>query len=224
MNENLIIETLKEKTELKDKVYQNTLLAFSFLKKELAVFSAFMTKQLGSKGEVLLKDNGAFEMEFHFGGEVLIFSMHTDIFNFDDSHFIHQSDYLKQDNKRSYCGVIKVYNFLSDSFKYNRNNDLGYLIARLFINVENHYFVEGKRQLGFLYNDFENAIIDEDGIKAIVESCILYATEFDLLVPPFDAVKEITVYQKIEQMGNASIKTGKRLGFQFQADSDHVSY
>ena len=224
MNEKLIIETLKEKTELKDKVYQNTLLAFGFLKKELTVFSSFMTKQLGSKGEVLLKDNGAFEMEFHFGGEVLIFSMHTDIFNFDDSHFIHQSNYLKQDNKRSYCGVIKVYNFLSDSFKYNRNNDLGYLIARLFINVENHYFVEGKRQLGFLYNDFENAIIDENGIKAIVESCVLYATEFDLLVPPFDAVKEITVYQKIEQMGNASIKTGKRLGFQFQADSDHVSY
>jgi hypothetical protein len=113
---------------------------------------------------------------------------------------------------------------LSDSFKYNRNNDLGYLIARIFINIENHYFVEGKRQLGFLYNDFENAIIDETSIKAVVESCVLYATEFDLLVPPFNEVKEITVYQKIEQMGNASIKTGKRLGFQFQADSDHISY
>ncbi len=224
MNEKLIIETLEEKTELKEKVYQNTLQTFSNLKKEVAIFSAFMSKQLGSKGEVLLKENGAFEIEFHFGGEVLIFSMHTDIFNFDDSHFIHQSDYLKHDNKRSYCGVIKVYNFLSDSFKYNRNNDLGYLIARMFINIENHYFVEGKRQLGFLYNDFENAIIDETSIKAVVESCVLYATEFDLLVPPFNEVKEITVYQKIEQMGNASIKTGKRLGFQFQADSDHISY
>ena len=43
-------------------------------------------------------------------------------------------------------------------------------------------------------------------------------------MPPFDEVKEITVYQKIEQMGNAAVKTGKRLGFQFQADNDQVSY
>ncbi len=224
MSEQLIIETLEEKTVLKQQVYQNTLKAFADLKKELALLSNFMSKQLGSKGDVLLKDNGAFEMEFHFGGEVLICSMHTDVFNFDDSHIIHQSNYVKQVSSRSYCGVIKVYNFLSDSFKYNRNNDLGYLIARIFINSDNHYFVEGKRQLGFLYNDFENSIMDEAAMKAIMQSCILYAVEFDLLVPPFDEVKEITVYQKIEQMGNAAVKTGKRLGFQFQADNDQVSY
>ena len=44
---------------------------------------------------------------------------------------------------RTYCGVINMYNFLSDSFKYNRENDLGYLIGRMFINKENT-FVEGK--------------------------------------------------------------------------------
>ena len=222
MNQQLILDTLKDKYELKEKISQISIQIFAQLKKELAAMNEFMGKSLGAKGEVMLKDNGAFEMEFHFSGEVLIFSLHTDVFNFDDSHIIHQSNYVKQDASRSYCGIIKVYNFLSDSFKYNRNNDLGYLIARIFINAESHYFVEGKRQLGFLYNDFENSVIDQAAVKAVVESCILYAIEFDLLVPPFDAVKEITVYQKIEQMGNAAVKTGKRLGFKFQADSDQI--
>jgi len=34
--------------------------------------------------------------------------------------------------------MISIYNFLSDSFKFNRVNDIGYLIARVFTNKENH--------------------------------------------------------------------------------------
>ena len=52
--------------------------------------------------------------------------------------------------------MINIYNFLADSFKYNRLNDVGYLVGRVFLNKDLHYFVEGKRQLGFLYNDFVN--------------------------------------------------------------------
>ena len=39
------------------------------------------------------------------------------------------------------------------------SNDLGYLIGRIFINHENHFMVQGKRQLGFLYNDFINQLL-----------------------------------------------------------------
>ena len=40
---------------------------------------------------------------------------------------------------------------------------MGYCIGRIFINKENHYFVEGKRQLGFLYNDFMNSKMNKNG-------------------------------------------------------------
>jgi hypothetical protein len=223
MSKELIIQSINEKSILKEMIFQQSLSAFTQLKKEVIAMNDFMSKNLNPKGEVSFRENGSFEIEFHFGDEVLIFSLHTDIFNFDNNHIIHQSEYVKQNPLRSYCGIIKVYNFLSDSFKYNRNNDLGYLIARIFINTESHYFVEGKRQLGFLYNDFENSVLEPNTMNAILESCILYAADFDLLVPPFDEVKEITVYQKIEQMGNAAVKTGKRMGFKFQADSDQFS-
>ena len=45
--------------------------------------------------------------------------------------------------------MINIYNFLSDSFVYDRERDLGYLVARVFLNKEGHFFVQGKKQLGF---------------------------------------------------------------------------
>ena len=45
---------------------------------------------------------------------------------------------------RSFCGVINIYNFLSQTLlKYNRLNDAGFLIASVFINKDYHFFVEG---------------------------------------------------------------------------------
>ena len=101
-------------------------------------------------------------------------------------------------------------------------NDLGYVVGRVFINRENHYFAEGKRQLGFLYNDFIHSVIDETSIKAILESSILYCMNFDLFTPPFDAIKEVSVQDMQTASESMQIKTGKRLGFRFQADSDGV--
>jgi hypothetical protein len=98
-------------------------------------------------------------------------------------------------------------------------NDLGYLIARIFINSENHFMVQGKRQLGFLYNDMQNSIIDRDQMKAIIQSAVLYALDFDLLVPPYDVVKEVSVSEMQAVSQGLKVGTGKRLGFKFSADS-----
>jgi len=100
----------------------------------------------------------------------------------------------------------------------NRLHDLGYLIARIFINKDKHFYVEGKRQLGFLYNDFQNMVMNEVYMRAICESAILYALDFDLLVPPYDQVKQITVQQRVAEHIQATQTTAKRLGFRFQAD------
>ena len=56
-----------------------------------------------------------------FGGSALLFHMHSNVFDFPNlpipfiKHLM-----LKEDTLRSFCGVINIYNFLSDSFKYNR--------------------------------------------------------------------------------------------------------
>ena len=111
-----------------------------------------------------------------------------------------------------------IFNFLADSFKYNRSNDIGYLIGRVFINRELHYFVEGKREVGLLYNNFGHSSIDIKTIRSIVHSSILYTINFDLLTPPFDNLKEVSVVEMQSQLDTMSIRTGKRIGFRFQAD------
>ena len=167
-------------------------------------------------------DKSEYEFHIKFGGDILVFFMHTNVFDFEKSHAIWKTSYLKEDELRAYCGMINVYNFLSDSFKYNRLNDVGYLVGRIFLNKDLHYFVEGKRQLGFLYNDFVNEVINNDKIRKIIESSILYSMDFDLLTPHYDTMKVVSVNEVNEVTSAMSIKTGKRLGFKFQADNDFI--
>jgi len=210
---------------MKQDTFQNTLAVFKIFKTTLKEISADLKKQMKGIDERIrfgYKEKSEYEAELKFAGDVLIFYMHTNIFNFDSSHNISKTSYVQEDEFRSYCGMITVHNFLTDSFKYNRVNDVGYLIARIFVNKEKHYFIEGKRQLGFLYNDFVNAVIDKKAIKEIIESAILYTLNFDMFTPPYDDVKEVSVKDFKEATKNMMLKTGKRMGFTFQADSDQV--
>ena len=82
--------------------------------------------------------------------------------------------------------------------------------------------VQGKRQLGFLYNDFINATIDKDKLKSIVQSAILYSLDFDLLVPSYDLVNKVSV-NEVKQVGDThKLRTAKRLGFVFENNNDEI--
>jgi hypothetical protein len=148
--------------------------------------------------------------------------MHTNVFEFSRDHEVMKTSYIREDILRSYCGVINIYNFLSDSFKYNRVNDIGYLIGRLFINRDKHYFIEGKREIGMLYNNFAQSLIDRQSTRQILESAIRYTVNFDLLTPPYETVKEVTVFDMQTTLDNMRLQTGKRLGFKFQADQEEL--
>ena len=221
----LIVDTISKKSVLKQDVFNNIQANFKLLKKALKEVVSELNEKINgvdNRIEIKYTDKSEFEAQLQIAGDVLVFHMHTNVFKFDASNSIWKTSYLKEDENRGYAGVIHVYNFLTDSFKYNRVNDSGYLIARMFVNNENHFMVQGKRQLGFLYNDFVNAIIDESKIKAVLESAVLYTLDFDLYTPPYDAIKEISVYQITEMSNSMQIKTGKRLGFQFSADSAEI--
>ncbi|HXC06244.1 MAG TPA: hypothetical protein VNZ86_15910 [Bacteroidia bacterium] len=220
-----ILRLLKTKSSMKQDVYECTLESFKYFKAICKELAAELSKETGKNDKrvtVIYTDKGEFEVELKVAGDILFFYMHTNVFEFDRSHQIRKSSYVKEDEYRSYCGQINIYNFLSDSFKYNRVNDVGYLIGRIFVNREKHYFVEGKKQLGFLYNDFSKGIIDKDQVRKIVEASIQYSLEFDLFTPPFEAVRELKVAEVLETSQNMKFQTGKRLGFRFQSDPDSV--
>jgi hypothetical protein len=220
--EQKILETLKTKSLTKQNLFGLMQQTFERLKELLNERADLFNKQLLDFDKRLLlevKERGPFEMEVKIAGDILIFQMHTNVFQFYRSHHVWQTSYLRNNILASYAGMINVFNFLADSFTYKRTEDLGYLIARIFINKDKHFFVEGKRQLGMMYNNFGERTIDDNALREIIDTAILYSLEFDLLVPLYDEMKIISVSQIEQNLENSKIiKTGKRLGFQFYAD------
>lgn len=219
----LIVQMLKEKSTMKQDVFKITVDTFNEFKttlKEIVEELSVVMEKVDSRIVLEYKSKNEFNAEIKIAGDTLIFQAHTNVFHFDKSHHIWSSSYVKEDHYRAYCGMINIYNFLSDSIKYNRENDLGYLVGRVFINKDRHFFVEGKRQLGFLYNNFAQSHIDKKLIRSVIESAILYCIDFDLLTPSYDTMKEVSVQEIQELTKNMVITTGKRLGFKFQADTD----
>lgn len=218
----LILNTIEEKHGLKKQIYSNTLQAFNFLKASMREFTERYTSDLqrsNPEASIEFNDRGTYEAELQVAGDMIVFNMHTNIFGFYQPHAIYATDYVNNDLSRANCGIIHIYNFLHDSFKYDRVNDLGYLIGRIFINKDNHYFIEGKRQLGLLYNDFENAIMSQKEAHRILDSTVLFSLDFDLLVPEYEDVAVITVGEMKENINSSKTKTAKRLGFYFSPDS-----
>ncbi|MEE0976798.1 MAG: hypothetical protein UH543_03555, partial [Bacteroidales bacterium] len=128
--------------------------------------------------------------------------------------------YIKEDKERSFSGTISIYNFLKDSYDYNRDYDIGYLIGRMFVNKDKHYFIEGKREVGLLYSNFNTSVVDKESVTSIILSSMEYTNNFNLLSPPFDQVKEVSVGEIKQKTSEKRLITAKRLGFEFQQDKD----
>ena len=157
----------------------------------------------------------------HYGSDVLFCHLHSNVFEFSRDHEVMKTPYIRENKDRSFCGMISIYNFLTDSVIYERLNDSGYLIGRVFINSEGHCYIDGKRELGQIYNNFSSTIFDETMAKTILEAALQYTINFDLLVPPYEMVQEMTIHEMMELNNkHALVKTAKRLGFRFQADTD----
>ena len=216
-----ILKTITEKSVLKQKVFDNTLSTFTNLKSVLKyIASNFNSNLRGIDKRVYLeyKDQGMFDAQLKVAGDLLVFSMHSNAFEFDRNHSVWKLSYVDKNPTSTICGMISIYNFLNDSFKYNRDEDLGYLIARIFVNKDLNYFVEGKRQMGYWCNNFGVSQIDNETLRDIIYSAIQYSLEFDLLVPPYDNVKIASVAQINSKIESSKMITGKRLGFTFNSD------
>ena len=217
-----ILETIVRKSSLKQQVFDNTFATFNELKDILFEMSSEWDDELDGRIDrrvrIEYRDRGKFETQFQVASDLLIFRRHTDVFEFDANHLVWQSPYVQADRDNSYCGIIDIYNFLSDSFKFNRNADEGYLIGRIFINRERRYFAEGKQQNSMRAMDFGKSEIGQEALVAILESAIGFALNFDLLMPPYEENKRVTVDQFNTKMDNSKFVTGKRLGYDFDVE------
>lgn len=215
--------TVFEKSVLKQQVYRSTKETFEMFRssaREIIDLFKAENESRGTQIEFAFVDRGDFEFEIRFAGDTLIFYMPTDVFEFSRDHAVMKTPYIREDSRRSYCGVIRIYNFITDSFTYQRYSDLGYMIGRVFVNHEKHYFIEGKRELGMMFNNFNTSLISNESVQSIVESAIEYAANFDTLTPPYDENKLVPVGDMVEHFEKKSVVTAKRLGFRFQSDSD----
>ena len=221
-----IIGTLKEKSQLKQKVYDNTFESFCDVKEVLKGLAKELNGSLAgtdSRVRVEYTDRSNFDAQIKVAADILLFSMHSNIFQFDREHPAWKTAYIQKNKYNAYSGIINIYNFLADSFRYSRQDDLGYLIARIFINHEKQYFVEGKRQMGMLFTNYGSEAISKQALQLIISTAIQYSLEFDLLVPPYDTVKIATVGQAEAKIQHSRVITGKRLGFQFNSDDVLIS-
>lgn len=218
-----VVDLIRQKSVLKRNVFELTKEQFKAFKDELAELSKEWTKNIAETDprlEVTFKDIGEFYVQLTIAGDVLIFCMHTNVFKFPENSYYWKSSYLKDDPDRAYCGIIQVYNFLADSFRFNRTKDIGYLVSRILINKENHFYVEGKQELAYLFNDFVNAEFDLQRRREVIEAIVKYCIDFDLLIPAYKNIQEITLEDASSLKDAISLKTGKRLGFQFSRGAD----
>lgn len=218
-----IVGEVKNKACLKQLIYRNTLKSFKQFKLiAQEMITALKAESVGIDSDVALdfKERGAFEFEMKIGGDVIMVYMHTNVHAFEKNHPMWKTGYIAEQNDRNYCGVIYIYNFLADSFKYNRVNDLGHMIGRVFINKDQHFFVEGRRQLNFLFNDFINQKIELKHIQSILEQATLYSMSFDLTVAPYKQSQFISVGELLQDSSTMRIKTAKRLGFKFSYEPE----
>lgn len=219
-----ICDLLIEKGELKQKIYSATLETMELFKNCAKEFEDYYEEKYADEHPRITVDfNGKnmHEFKLKFAGDVLIFLMHTNIFEFPRDHEVMKTPYIKEDKTRSYCGMIQIFNFLADSFRYNRINDSGYMIGRIFVNKDKHYYVEGKRELAAVLNNFNSKELNKDAVEEILQSAIQYTINFDLLVPDYSKLIEISVNDILEiEDQNMILRTAKRLGFRFEPDKN----
>ena len=222
-----ILKLLKDKSVMKQDVFKNTMATFELLKQAISEIAQNLkqeTEVIDKRIGVMVTETNNYVTQLKVAGDMLEFFMHTNVFQFDKSHVMFKTGYVKKNEYNSYCGIINVYNFLADSFKYNRSEDLGYLVCRIFINREMRFFIEAKGMMGSKYASFSDAPINKEQLLEVINDLIIYVISFDLFTPPFDSVKQVSVGEIQEKVSSINLRIGKRLGYGASSGTDEELY
>ncbi|MGI4736279.1 MAG: hypothetical protein ACRYG7_13970 [Janthinobacterium lividum] len=213
---NLIAQGLREKSSAKQAIFRATQAAFTLLRQVSQQLCLELTQKVTADADasVKIECQPINEMEFHirFSGDLLVFIMHSNIVTFPDDFGPLSTPYVEADFRRRFFGHIMAYNFMADSIRYQRLNDPGYLLGRLLINIDSHYFLEGVKQLELPDHDMSASTVTAESLRLFVESAMIAAVNNDLIAPPLDDIQKINVKQKLE---NQQVSRGSKVGFSF---------
>ncbi len=212
-----ILQLLKEKSCVKQEVFRDGKDRFSKLKKIAEDVAENLDEQfceIDENVKISFTDEGQFEFKLQFSGDVLLFQQHSNVFTFEKDHQVWKTGYVREDKSRAYFTLINVYNFLVDSIRFNREKDVGVLLFRIFINREGHFFIEGKKQLAFLYNNLPQQKMNAGTWKELIDTAIIYSLEYDLTVPKYKNVMLVSVKQ-LAELSKELMQTGKETEFGF---------
>ena len=211
---------LENKSSAKQITFKRLLTAFELLAKESKRVVGELKKKMKPGDHdvtVDFKRINDHEFQVKLAGDLLIFVLHTNIVTFDEAHDVMKDPYIRENELNRYFGQIMVYNFMSDSIKFNRINDPGYLLARLLINHEGRYIIEGEGKLGVVFSQISPTAINENDLNILVKLALTLAIENDLMAPPYPQVKFITLYQKMEK--TQELGAGEKIGFRMSYHS-----
>jgi hypothetical protein len=213
---NLIAQGLSGKASAKQAIFRATQAAFDQLRQVSQELCLELTQRITSTVDASVRIeyypvNG---MEFHirFSGDLLVFVMHSNIVTFPDTFGPMATPYVQNDFRRRFFGHIMAYNFMADSIKYHRLSDPGYLVGRLLVNIDSHYFLEGVEQLELPDHDMSDSPVTAAAMRLFVESAMIAAVNNDLIAPPMTDIQRITVKQKLE---NQQVSRASKVGFSF---------
>jgi len=205
---------LEYKSTAKQITYKKLLTAFDILAKESKrIITELKKKVKPGDSDVTLdfRKINAHEFQMKAAADMVIFVLHTNIVTFDDAHEIMKDPYIRAAELNRYFGQIMIYNFMSDSLEFNRLNDPGYLLARLLINHEGRYIIEGEGKLGVVFSHISDSPITEADLIILVKLALTLAIENDLTALPYPQVKFITLNQKLEK--TQELGAGSKIGF-----------
>lgn len=210
---NFIKYLLESKSTAKQTAYKHICRAFSILEEDSKrVVDELKRRAQPSDKDVTVDFNiiNAQEFNVKLAGDMLIFVLGTNIVTLEESHPVMKEEYIRDNEVNRYFGQIMVYNFMAESLRYNRTNDPGYLLARMMINHENRYFIEGERELES-YNRISEGPITDGVLEKVVKIVLKMAIENDLVAPSFTEVKAITLNQKRDH--NLELGGAQKIGF-----------
>ena len=210
-------QSLSSIAVVKQDIFEHSIVAFDLLRicaiHSSDVLSADITT-IDTRVHIEFKDINQNEFWLRFGGDLLIFSLHSNVFSFDRAHSLFNTNYIAEDPSRAYFCMIEVFNFLNDSVRYSRMQDVGEMVCRIFVNKDNKFFIEGIGAIGSLFTDLPNQVFEETMVNMVVENCITTSINYDLWAPPFNDVRFIPLYAMLQKNGDSPRKTSKRLGFE----------
>ena len=217
---NKLVNLLADKATLKQDVFKQTCVTFEKIKQIARTLSKNIIENDSidhNKIHVEFEEINKYEFQLKIGSDIIVFMMKTNVFALPNTSKHSHHSYFKESWKHQYFGQIVVYDFIADSVKFNRVDDVGYLIQRLFINIDNHFLVEGLQNIEYKYANILKNIVDQNVLETLIEQAIYVSIDTDLVSTSYAENFSMTVEQRLEKRYQSS---GTKVGFQMNSESE----